>query len=75
MSIKVRPELAAVAARVRDEIGANEDGTIGNAQIEAAIKLNASAAVGARPFSEDENACLLRLRSQAFKAPDKKLRF
>ena len=75
MSIKVRPELVAVAQRVRAAEGANEDGTIGNVQIEAAIKRYASAAVGARWFSEEEYAGLLRLRSQAFKAPDKKLRF
>jgi hypothetical protein len=73
MSIKVRPELLAVAKRVHDELGHNEDGTIGREQIERAIKVQADAK-DTRPFSEAEYSALLRLRSQAFKAPDKKLR-
>jgi hypothetical protein len=73
VSIKVRPELRAVAERVHKEHGHNEDGTLGRAQIEAAIKAQADA-VGNKPYSADEYAALLRLRSQAFKAPDKKLR-
>ena len=74
MSIRVRADLLAVAERVASEFGKNDDGTIGRAQIEAAIAAQAAAPVAQRPFSEDESACVLRLRSQAFKAPDKKLR-
>lgn len=69
MSIRVRAELLAVAKRVYDEFGGSEN-VIGREQIEAAIKKHAIEKI----FTPDEHGCLLRLRSQAFKSPDKKLR-
>ena len=69
MSIKVRADLLAVAQRVHDGFG-GEGGVIGREQIERAIEAHAQQKI----FTPDEHTCLLRLRSQAFKSPDKKLR-
>ncbi len=73
MAVKVRADLLAVAERVRQEFG---DGSvlISRPHIEAAIANYARATKEARPFTDAEYRLLLRLRSQAFKAPDKLLK-
>jgi len=73
MAVKVRADLLAVAERVRHEFG---DGSvlIARPHIEAAIARHAQSPKEARPFTDDEYRSLLRLRSQAFKAPDKMLK-
>lgn len=70
MAVKVRADLLTVAERVRKEFG---DGSalITRPQIEAAIAANAKPE---KAFSDAEFLALLRLRSQAFKAPDKMLK-
>ena len=69
--IKIRPDLVDVAQRVAQMFPGDAPG-LTRPQIEAAIALQA--ANEPKPFSDDDYARLLRLRSQAFKSPDKMLK-
>jgi hypothetical protein len=66
MAVKVRADLVAVAERVQREFSGGA-ALITRAHIEAAIAAHDR-------FSDSEYRALVRLRSQAFKAPDKMLK-
>ncbi len=74
MAVKVRADLVAVAVRVQKEFADPSSPFLTPEQIEAAIAAQGESAPGARPFNDDEFRALVRLRSQSFKAPDKRLR-
>jgi hypothetical protein len=74
MAVKIRSDLSDIAKRVQTEFADSSSPLLTRAQIEAAIAKHAESPEDARLFSDGEYRALLRLRSQAFKSPDKMLK-
>lgn len=71
--LKVRPALLAVAKLVHDRYRSGEAGVIAREDVDRAIAAQAQAPAHDKPFTEQQAAELIELRSWAFKSPDKKL--